>query len=986
MKRIFFPIVMVASLLVAGCAKENLVEPDVPQGGVTVLTADVAATKTVLQDDQKVLWTNGDKINVNGVESAALELEEAAASATFTFEGVLDSPYKAVFPASIYKDETTVTLPAYQTYKEGSFSASASPMAAVSETSSLKFSHLCAVIKLTVNAGAEHSSIAYVDFYGKGGEQVSGDFSIDYQALSLSAASTADADKKIRYQVSKTLGQEPFVMYLVVPAQEYAQGYTIKVLDKEGHFMEQSKASGVALEAGKIYAMPAFDFVPTGTDLDVEIASAEDLINFAKDYNAGNYADDDLLVVSLSQDIVFDQETSAAYAATGGIGTKTGDVTNYFNGSFNGANKTISGYAAGVPLFAYTGDDGIIKDLTLADDCVLTIDTPATMQNHGPLVGRNKGLIKNCTSHASVVIMNLIDVNKAAQHYGGLVGRNYGGSVEDCVVTGDIICSQSDVVITVDKDQSQKIVIGGVAGSQADNGSISSCDFQGNIIVSDGTDFGGIVSANSDKNASGYFHAGGVVGDFENGTVSDCTAGLESEVRTITVRGSFAPLIGGIVAEAAGNDSEITNCTNRMSLDFKSDGKRDITTPCVVAGIAARADAAISKCQNYGPIATVCNSTRIYLAGIVGQGGNVSYCTNNETGTLTRTNQLTSNQSNRYIFMGGIMGETRSACDVDHCTNKANLQSTSSEDALATNSTIDMGGIVGYGGKQVDISYCENSGQVQTEIKTATSLVARTTMGGILGYGSVASTTITESDNSGYINCNYSAPKSNGRIAYVGGIAGLMGTTTGAAGLSITNCDNTGKVYARNYNNTITLAGGTFDGGIVGVIIGTDADKAIVNNCTSATGTCYAQRGVVGGIAGYAGFASLSTNTVSCNLESNKQATGHGGVVGMLVASTMADCTFSGKNSTARNIGGLAYSVDGTSSISDCDVAGATLTTGTDSGNVTAAAVLVSNAAAGATITNCGVKGTLDGVAITLESKMITTDGGATVTGTYLLD
>ena len=200
MKRIFFPIVMVASLLVAGCAKENLVEPNVPQGGVTVLTADVAATKTVLQDDQKVLWTNGDKINVNGVESAALELEEAAASATFTFEGVLESPYKAVFPASIYKDAATVTLPAYQTYKEGSFSASASPMAAVSETSSLKFSHLCSVIKLTVNAGAEHSSIAYVDFYGKSGEQVSGDFSIDYQKLSLSAASTADADKKIRYQ------------------------------------------------------------------------------------------------------------------------------------------------------------------------------------------------------------------------------------------------------------------------------------------------------------------------------------------------------------------------------------------------------------------------------------------------------------------------------------------------------------------------------------------------------------------------------------------------------------------------------------------------------------------------------------------------------------------------------------------------------------------------------------------------------------------
>ncbi len=53
----------------------------------------------------------------------------------------------------------------------------------------------------------------------------------------------------------------------------------------------------------------------------------------------------------------------------------------------------------------------------------------------------------------------------------------------------------------------------------------------------------------------------------------------------------------------------------------------------------------------------------------------------------------------------------------------------------------------------------------------------------------------------------------------------------------------------------------------------------------------------------------------------------------------------------------------------------------------TAAAVLVSITDDKAnTITDCGVKGTLDGAAITLSSNMITTDGGATVTGTYLLD
>ena len=123
MKKILFPIAIVATLFVAGCAKENLVEPMGPQNGVTVLTAGIP-TKTVLLNDQKVLWTSGDKLNVNGFESDALELDEPAATATFTIQGVISNPYKAVFPASIYKDEQTVALPAVQTYAEGSFGLS----------------------------------------------------------------------------------------------------------------------------------------------------------------------------------------------------------------------------------------------------------------------------------------------------------------------------------------------------------------------------------------------------------------------------------------------------------------------------------------------------------------------------------------------------------------------------------------------------------------------------------------------------------------------------------------------------------------------------------------------------------------------------------------------------------------------------------------------------------------------------------------------
>ena len=122
----------------------------------------------------------------------------------------------------------------------------------------------------------------------------------------------------------------------------------------------------------------------------------------------------------------------------------------------------------------------------------------------------------------------------------------------------------------------------------------------------------------------------------------------------------------------------------------------------------------------------------------------------------------------------------------------------------------------------------------------------------------------------------------------------------------------------------------------------------------------------------------------------NANVNGVGGIVGRLFDSIMTGCTFSGKIAKAKNIGGLAYTLsdqntDAGSNITGCKVDGATLTTGTD-GTATAAAVLVSITDAKAnTITNCGVKGTLNGAAIDLSSNMITTDGGATVTGTYLI-
>lgn len=997
MRKNCFVFLFAAMVLLAGCAKE---ETAAPVGDAQSLTVTLSQTKTHLGEREgsgpytyKIYWSNGDKISVNGAESAALTgLAGTERTATFDFASSLGSaPYNILYPSSIYDDATHVTLPAVQTYKADGFADGMFPMAGyTADGSNITINHLCAVIKLSVKrasgASADTDNLVSVTFKGKNSEQVSGSFTIDYGAATLTGASSAEADKSVK--VVKTLAtatDAAAVYYVVVPAQTYSNGFDIIIQDAGGDIMTQSKASSISLVAGKLYSTPEIVFVPTGeADPTLTIDTAADLIAFAVDYNNKVYEGQDDLVVALSGDIAFDAMSSAAFNATGGIGQKKGvggaTADNYFLGVFDGGGYTISGLAATVPLFAFTDSGSQIKDLTLSSTCSLTVDSPAVDSNHGSLVGRNKGLVKDCTSNANVTINNIQDVSTAEQHYGGLVGRNYGGTIDGCSVTGNITCSQTGQTLT-----DNAAFIAGIVGTQADTGTTNDCTFTGNITISDNTTYGGITAEGK------YFYVAGIVGYADDGVISNCTAGDALTPTSIDVRGTLVPAVGGILGwSKTAADSEISDCDNYMSLSVASNGARANTTPLRIGGIAARAAAPINGCTNSGAISSVSNSTTVYLGGIVADGANVDDCTNNAGGTLTRTNaEADAGQTNRYMYIGGIMGGTNAACDVTGCTNNAAVLSNAI--GTATQTTIDISGIVGCAGSasplQIDIASCNNNGDV-TLTNNGNVVTTRLTVAGILGYGAAVNTTIKTCNNNGIIYCNSQQNKA-GRVSYSGGIAGLMGTmAAGVAGLEIGNCTNSKRVWNRSYNNTVTPASSTpFGGGIVAAIIGTDASKASVHDCTTTDGDVVELRGYCGGVAGYTQDATIADNTVGQALTgSNANSQGAGGLVGWAVRSSLTGCSTSASINAVKNIGGFVAKLDTGSSIVDCTLNGATLTKGTNS--ATDAAVLVSNAASGTTITDCGVKGTINNGSaetITLSSNMITTDGGATVSGTYII-
>ena len=857
---------MMATLLVAGCAKDNLVEQKPLQEGTTVLTAVAApSVKTVLQDDEKVLWTNGDKINVNSVESAALELEEAAATATFSVGSVLSTPYKAVFPASIYKDENTVTLPAYQTYKAGSFAETASPMAAMSETSTLQFSHLCAVLKLTVNAGEEHNSIKYVDFYAKGGEQISGDFTLDYETLSLTGASTADADKKVRYNVSKTLGEEPFVMYIVVPAQAYTEGYTVKVLDREGHYMEQSKKSAQTLLPGKVYELPIFDFVPTATELGVEIAiaSAEELVDFATAYNAGEYANQDLLTVTLSQDITFDAETSEAYEATGGIG----DETNNFYGVFDGKGFSIKDWTSTCPMFAYTGADAVIKDLTIDASCTLTANYADNSQYYGAFVGWHSGLLTDCHVNAALVASG--DWGEAEPHIGALAGHVEVGTVENCTVNGDV--TFDNTLVTGGKTS----YFGGAVGrvSNAD-GVLKGISVNGNVSLSAGSTY-----EKSEGSNDAYVNYGGIVGSLA-GTCTDCnltetdkTFFYGNKIGSDVYNNHFhTQNVGGIAGEIA-KDGVVSNCNNYANVTFcqyngdVDDVNKDISRYLYGGGIAGQISGELSNCTMYGSISNTSSCLVQYIGGVVGNVqamASVHNCTTNEGSKVSAATIGIGYSQARDNKIGGIIGVTYST-DLSNLTNNAELSCTRMNNN--SNATLSMGGVVGKiaatNGEINGNNNIVNSAKIAST--HAQYSILYTAIGGVIGEACCSVKGVVNEGDAVY---NIYDPEVKGvyKNIYVGGVVGYAN-----GNITLTSAENRGTAVLKITENKDKQHYNLCVGGV----LGTNADDkavalvqcensgsaAFTGGGTNTKGRSIALGGIVGALTNGGSSISGCTNT-----------------------------------------------------------------------------------------------------------------------------
>ena len=979
MKNLYF--IAAALLVLASCNKDFREEVAPDENGKIILTVSTSGTKTTLgglvNNERQIYWADGDKINVGGVVSAALTgiTENTVTSTEFSFAETPAS-LNAVYPASIYKDASTITLPHKAL-------TGVVPLAGTGTGNVISLGTLTSMLRISVKrasgASPDTDNLAYIEV-STSSTRLSGDFSINHSTCTLTpAASPSGDDLKVWITGNWTTSSTATDFFIPMPAGSY--GFTVKVMDKKGDYMTKSTSGAKTFTKGEILALTEFEFVPTTTGSGLEIDSAEKLIAFANAYNNNEYSElGSNLVATVTSNITFDSTSSEAFNATGGIGI----ADNYFNGIFNGNGHTVSSLSATVPLFAYIGGGGTVKDLTVDNACSFTFTHPNTSEgNYGAIAGYHKGIIDSVKVAANVSLAAVADVAYMTS-IGGLVGRATTGKIQNgseysgliSTPSGFTTASDNKLIIgglvgrftntgsatgsyfkgaisneaqvpTSENKSDPYLIIGGIVGYLGGGGSVTSCETTANHAGVGGagsysSELGTIVNKTTISNHSAV---GGIVGENYQGTVSECTNG--AIVFCTIFRGSQTGArymkTGGIVGRNDANGT-ITDCTNNGKVSHRSNPRLQ-----AIGGIAGNNAGTISGCTNNAVVAnytsgqSVKSGRQIQLGGIVGENTSSNVSNVHNTGNLEISR--VEDGADIDVSLGGVIGKSSAAIDGVSPANITNsgtvLWNTYNTTQLAAANAYNLGGIVGYSSKSVQ--NVKNTGLVQFNWVGTTDMAAQARLGGIVGQVTQA---VQNVENTGKVYVNWTGASATSDIQ-MGGIAGR-------AGADIRNATNSGYIQ---FNHTVNkLASDISMGGIAGYLSGNGTLKDCLNQTTAAanSGEVYFNIDISGGggahqndcVGGILGSSTANVTLDNCDNRgyvhtgrygsaNDDNACYLGGVVGYLGgASSIAHCDNTGRtyidmgNNTDNDLtkiladGGIAGVVKGTStnriSISDC--------------------------------------------------------------------
>lgn len=259
-KNIIFGTVAVAALLLSfSCTKQD----ETPSKTFRAVI-ERELTKTTVGDfdyeigGYPIAWSNGDRVMINDAVYSAVPDKEKPQEAELEFvEGTIpESPYTAVFPASLYDSKTKkYELPRVQKYEEGKLNA---PMIAVSKDEKLSFQSICAVICFDLKG---EGTLKQIQITSENGPSLCGPFKFgeygefemenpwcEFDYITLDCGNGVDLDKDV-----------PKKFYISLPPGGYPQdSFDIRFFDykdKWGHCELKNDGKVVNLYPGCLYTL-----------------------------------------------------------------------------------------------------------------------------------------------------------------------------------------------------------------------------------------------------------------------------------------------------------------------------------------------------------------------------------------------------------------------------------------------------------------------------------------------------------------------------------------------------------------------------------------------------------------------------------------------------------------------------------------------------------------------------------------------------------
>ena len=901
--KIFMAVVLLAG--VTSCVQDTTVDEGSGFNPTTTFTVSVDDTRTHLGEKDgeayPVYWSVGDKLSVNGIESAPLaEVEEGSVKGIFQISGLVDGPYKASYPATA--EAGKVLFAAQQSYKEGTFSEGAAVMYGESDNMTIAMQHASGVLQFPIKAAeGEVVALKKVIVTNVNGK-LAGLYTAEIIEGELALAADATATSSISYDCGELeLSAEPVKLHIAVPAGEYAE-LKVSLLSTDNQVMnfkivatgDKAIKPGIVREFNKTTGITF-----SGNDATFQLTDSESLMEFAKLCADGGFAYSGAKVMN---SFTFD---SATYTWI--------PVEGFVDGlDFDGGNFTITGLTDA--LFGEAKAN--VRNLTVNS----TLSKSDAGNAHAIIANTFAGTMTNCVAKGSIehtaltgtgtiagvigaasgdvaldnvkneATVTATPASKATARIGGVMGKS-GVSKNTLTFTN---CSNSgNITTTAAATDAGETVIGGLIAifASGEQATIEGCSNSGNITT-------------NHNQASGELITGGLVGS----TKMPTTTGLYGEqyntnsgdiLINSTVPSSFT--IGGVIGrtEYVGTYQYLKNLAEgSVTISGSNPVRMDHGG---VIGHANISTQLIEWCYNYGTVVytgVMTNTSTGYysptIGGIIGRlnqsGKTVKNCHNH--GTVV--SNVSSNSYQRFK-VGGVIGFSEaSGLVLEDCSNNCDLTLSGK-----TKGVFYAGGIMGHTDKNMTAKNLVNNNAL-----TINFVGSNARIGGVVGEFGGAESTISNLTNKGDVT--FDGESTSGNIA-AGGVIGLTsGPTTGLT--------NEGAVTFKGTSSTYYHGGG-----VIGYNAAAASNLLNTGSVTyEATPTTYAS---AGGVIGYnAGalttiaegktYVAKNSGIVTLNGTSTTEYYG-GGVIGhnaadlATVLENAGAVSFTGAATTTPYIGGV---------------------------------------------------------------------------------